>query len=473
MSTRLKLPTVLLDLARKSQSGVVRIQKSSAKKQLILDKGAIAFSESNLHEEHLAQIMVSLGFFKNTNIREIISLMKTGKNSEEAVAAINPSKREAVNNAVREQIIVVLSTLLGWDDCEIRFFSGENLIKNRTNMKMNIPEALVVSARRAATKHLIKLPEGFLQGTIVANIPVSGEKTEYPLNEAESYVYTRSYDSISAQELIPLLPASDAAPEEVLQCLYVLGLIDKQIAGVTPDSNWIRSDESDNYLTMIEDMLARFENADFYEILSIAPDASPDQIQAAYHALAKQYHPDRFQSGQFSKNLQTQVEQVFSYINKAYTTLRDPSLRIRYSQERREKEEKTQSKKKAGLSADTTEDEAIEALFQRGRKSLLQGEFEKAAKELKSCAYLRPENYQYNYFLGLAESEISGLYKSAEQHFLKALESEPMSIDSRIALVKLYLKVHLRRKATMVLDEIMRWYPDNPEAIKLRDAIKK
>ena len=100
-------------------------------------------------------------------------------------------------------------------------------------------------------------------------------------------------------------------------------------------------------------------------------------------------------------------------------------------------------------------------------------EYEKAAKELKSCVYMRPENASYNYYLGLAESEVPGLYKSAEQHLLKAMELEKMSSDSRIALVKLYLKARLPMKAEALLKELMRWDPDHPEAKKLQSQIEK
>ena len=31
---------------------------------------------------------------------------------------------------------------------------------------------------------------------------------------------------------------------------------------------------------------------DYYKILQVAPDASPEVIQMAYKALAKKYHPD-------------------------------------------------------------------------------------------------------------------------------------------------------------------------------------
>jgi len=468
-----KLPGVLLDLAHKRQSGVLRVQQASAKKQLVLNKGILAFAESNLPDEHLVRIMVDLDYLKKSDISEVISLMKTGKNCEEAVTAVNQSGRETVESAVREHIIVVLSSMLGWPECKMRFFNGENLIENRTSMKMSMPEALVFSARRAASRQLINLPEEFLLGTIVSNKAVSVKNMGFPLNESESYAYARAHDSISAHELMPLIPAADATPEEVLQSLYALGLIDAKPSQDVPYSDAKESVVNESYLEIIEDLLAHFENAGLYETLSVEKDASRNQIQDAYHDLARKYHPDRFQSEKFSNSLRSQVEQVFSFINTAYVTLRDPGLRFNYDEKIRKEGDRTKDPKKAKTSTNAAEAETIESLFRLGRRSLTQREFEKAAKELKSCVHLRPENAQYNYFLGLAESEVPSLYKSAEQHFFKVIELEPSAVDTRIALVKLYLKVRLRRKANLMLDEVLRWDPDNPKAVKLREQINK
>lgn len=468
-----KLPGVLIDLGAKLQSGVLRVEHASARKQLILHRGLIAFAESDQPDEHLARIMVGMNSLNKSDIREVISLMKSGKNSEEAVRAVGKSGEEAVDSAVREQAIVVLSSILGWTDCRMRFFSGENLIENRTNMQMAIPETLIAAARRAASRRLVRLPPEFLQGRLAPNMDLPDERRGLPLNKPESYAYVRTQDHISASELRELIPVEEASAEEVLQCLYVLGLIGVKTEEDASSPDTDRPSEYESSMEEIEEMLVRFEGAGLYEILGVEKEADANQIRTVYHDLAKKYHPDRFQSGRFSDDERSSVEQVFSSINKAYTTLRDPDLRSKYDEEFRKREDQPRMAKKGKMSADTAEDETIEALFRLGRRSLAQGEFEKAAKELRSCVHLRPENAQYNYFLGMAESEVPALYKSAEQHLFKVVELEPMSINARIALVKLYMKVKLRRKANMTLDEVLRWDPDNPEAAKLRVEINK
>ena len=47
------------------------------------------------------------------------------------------------------------------------------------------------------------------------------------------------------------------------------------------------------------------------------------------------------------------------------------------------------------------------------------------------------EKAVYHHYLGVAESEMPKLRKSAEQHFLKAIELDTMTTESRLELAKL------------------------------------
>ncbi|HKR82454.1 MAG TPA: molecular chaperone DnaJ [Candidatus Saccharimonadales bacterium] len=61
---------------------------------------------------------------------------------------------------------------------------------------------------------------------------------------------------------------------------------------------------------------------DYYEVLGIGKNASPDEIKKAFRRLAIQHHPDK-EGGDETK---------FKEINEAYEVLKDPSKRQRYDQ---------------------------------------------------------------------------------------------------------------------------------------------
>ncbi len=64
---------------------------------------------------------------------------------------------------------------------------------------------------------------------------------------------------------------------------------------------------------------------DYYEILGVPRDASPEEIKKAFRRLALKYHPDRNPGDK-------EAEEKFKEINEAYACLSDPVKRQQYDQ---------------------------------------------------------------------------------------------------------------------------------------------
>jgi tetratricopeptide (TPR) repeat protein len=277
-------------------------------------------------------------------------------------------------------------------------------------------------------------------------------------------------------KLLALMPPGTNKPEELLLCLLLLGLLRLEAPARDAASDRVSKTEptmAEGLTQRVEELLGKYEVANHYEILSVPTDASDGQIKSSYHDLAREFHPDRFQSQEHTADFRTQVEKLFTYITGAYTVLSDPASRTSYDAKRLKEGSKVEAAQEARSGVDRESERMAEALYRSARKKIQEGKYEDAVSLLKECVWSLPDVIRYQLYLGIAETEVPRLRKSAEQRLLKAVESDPMRLDTRLALGKLYIKVNLPRRAEVQFHEILRWDPDNPEANKLLQVVLK
>ena len=69
---------------------------------------------------------------------------------------------------------------------------------------------------------------------------------------------------------------------------------------------------------------------DYYKILGVEKDATPDQIKKAYRKIAIKYHPDKW--GDAPEAERKDAEEKFKKAAEAYSVLSDADKRSRYDQ---------------------------------------------------------------------------------------------------------------------------------------------
>jgi len=463
------LVEALLDLHSSQGSAVLRLEKEGVKKQLAVRGGRVAFAESNIAEEHLARVLVDLGRISRADLTAVATLMKSGKPSDEALLESGKVDAAGLAEGVRAQAVAILASLLPWSDSDASVFSGDRALHRATDGQIPIPELLVLAARRAVEGR--RLPAGLLplKGSVLRSADARRVQLAAALDPAEAAVYVAAESPVDAQLLVSRLARDGTKAEEAACRLLLLGLIELRSPTPAADGAQRSSEEeaADARLERrLDDMLQRFEVASHYEILSIAPDATTDQIQAAYHELAKEFHPDRFPAEQFSPEFRARVEKLFTSINGAYTILSDPAARITYDDSRlAQSQVEAAQRARVGMAADN--EKIADALFRAGRMSMAQHDYEKAVAHLKECVWLRSDVARYRLYLGVAESQIPKYRKEAEEHLLKAIELDRMGIESYLALGRLYMKVNLPRRAEVQFNEVLRWDPHHAEAQRL------
>ena len=69
--------------------------------------------------------------------------------------------------------------------------------------------------------------------------------------------------------------------------------------------------------------MAASNKRDYYEVLGVERDATPEVMKKAYRKLAVQYHPDKNPGNK-------EAEEKFKELGEAYEALNDPQKRAAY-----------------------------------------------------------------------------------------------------------------------------------------------
>lgn len=150
---------------------------------------------------------------------------------------------------------------------------------------------------------------------------------------------------------------------------------------------------------------------DPYKVLGVSPGASQEEIKAAYRALVKKHHPDRFTDEAEKARATERIKEI----NEAYDMLTRGGGTNAYSDAGR------------GYSGAYTGDFAAE--FSRVEVCINGGNLTEAEAILSSIPL---RNARWHYLRGIIDMQ-TGRYSSGSQHFSQAYNMEPGNPEYRQA----------------------------------------
>jgi hypothetical protein len=198
-----------------------------------------------------------------------------------------------------------------------------------------------------------------------------------------------------------------------------------------------------------------------YEVLEIPPGSSPEEIKAAYHKMAKQWHPDRF-----TGDAKVEAEKRFRTLAEAFNMIRDA-----HRQEAAKAEAAQEAPKETASPAiqlDTSAGEPREVVPKTADEWFAEakGAFEgkAAGRALALIQYairMDSERAEYHALHG----KVLDVLRSDERTKVKALETairlNPRDVDSTILLAQTFQNLGMQARATRLWETVHNLAPDH------------
>jgi curved DNA-binding protein CbpA len=193
---------------------------------------------------------------------------------------------------------------------------------------------------------------------------------------------------------------------------------------------------------------------DYYAILGLTKSATATEIKSAYLKLARQYHPDRFQTEKEKK----EANDHFTLVTQAYKVLSAEKSKQEYDQSLH-----------LDASGNPVEGATLvqaRNAFKRALVLLKQRDFWRAANLLRMANRYDPDKAVYLSYLGLALVHTRQYAQEGFEKLHEAVKKELFNPAIYINLALAYEKTGDVEKATYYYREALNWDPKNETAIR-------
>ena len=195
-----------------------------------------------------------------------------------------------------------------------------------------------------------------------------------------------------------------------------------------------------------------------FTVLEIPPDASPEDIKAAYHRLAKKWHPDKFSGAE-----KAEAEAKFRALAEAFSTLKDPVKRHAVLQQM----PKAASPTRVEGEIESPKERSPEDWAALAKTAFEEGKTDQARALIHYAIRLDSEKAAYHALLASILEQDGGDLRAAVKALESAVRLAPRDVECHLRLAKHFQSLGMAARAERHLQIAREISPNHP---KLRQA---
>ncbi|HJV37499.1 MAG TPA: DnaJ domain-containing protein [Geothrix sp.] len=195
-----------------------------------------------------------------------------------------------------------------------------------------------------------------------------------------------------------------------------------------------------------------------FDVLEIPPDASPEDIKAAYHRLAKQWHPDRYTGA-----AKVEAEARFRDLAEAFSILKDPGKRLAVMQQLPRTPVAPSTPSGREKDAEAASERTAEDWATLAKEAFEGGRVDQAQALIQYAIRMDGKKPQYHALLATILEQSGGDLRSVVRALEAAVLLAPRDVDSHLRLATHFQTLGMVARAQRHLQTAREIAPNHPK----------
>jgi len=510
------LPGVMREIYVGRHSGMLTFSRADERRALRFRWGHIVHADTNVREDRMGEVLVRLGRLSTADLKRATGfVLRDRKRLGQVLLELDLLPGDAIEDAVALHVREILSRVFSWAEGAYQF-KPEDAFAPATGdvtLKISTGDLILEAARSVADPDVVRYYLGDIDKVLgLATDPLLRFQ-RLTLTPADGYVLSRVDGTLSAREVVAMIPMRPEATHRSLFGLLSTGMIEylplpskprltaepAHAAASAPAPPFTASDprfestataaappppgpepavaqpadpeevvpeaplaDDPRRIEILEAFEAR-ERGTHFDALGIAHDATEAEVKEAYFRLAKRFHPDVHHDPALA-DLRDKIEAIFMGLGEAYEVLRNPRIRARYEGELGPVAAVPRA---AAPVLDPVQEARLAAeAIRRAARSLAEEKYWEAIQILEP-AVLRAEGrdrQEGRLLLARAYMKNVNWMKQAEELLLGLLGEDPGNVGAHLVLAQIYRDRGFKARATTMLRRALELAPDSHEA---------